>query len=44
MFRLLVLLTKGNPTLARRPVLVSTLKEGRKMVQVSGLSSDEQSI
>ncbi|CAM9484206.1 unnamed protein product, partial [Sphacelaria rigidula] len=33
-FRLLVLLTKGNPSLGRRVVLVSALKEGKKMVQV----------
>ncbi|CAM9771375.1 unnamed protein product [Hapterophycus canaliculatus] len=34
MFRLLVLFTKGNPTLARRLVLVSALREGKKIMQV----------
>lgn len=39
-FKLLVSLTKGNPSLARRPVLVSTLRDGKKMLQVSeGLKS-----
>eukprot|EP00903_Cladosiphon_okamuranus_P011447 g10784.t1 len=34
MFRLLIQFTKGNPTLARRPVLVSALRESKKIVQV----------
>lgn len=34
-FKLLVSLTKGNPSLARRPVLVSTLRDGKKVLQVS---------
>lgn len=38
-FKLLVSLTKGNPSLARRPVLVSTLRDGKKMLQVCGVPS-----
>lgn len=34
MFRLLIQFTRGNPTLARRPVLVSALRESKKIVQV----------
>eukprot|EP00752_Nemacystus_decipiens_P018674 g16742.t1 len=34
MFRLLIQFTKGNPTLTRRPVLVSALRESKKIVQV----------
>lgn len=34
MFRLLIQFTKGNPTLARRPVLVSALRESKKIFQV----------
>lgn len=34
MFRLLIQFTKGNPTLARRLVLVSALRESKKIVQV----------
>lgn len=33
-FRLLVLFTKGNPTLSRRLVLVSALRESKKIMQV----------
>ena len=32
-FRLLVGLTKGNPTLSRRPALLAVLKEGKKFLQ-----------
>eukprot|EP00904_Undaria_pinnatifida_P010786 jgi/Undpi1/6838/HiC_scaffold_21.g09314.m1 len=33
-FRLLVMFTKGNPTLSKRPVLLSVLKEGKRILQV----------
>lgn len=35
MLRLLILFTKGNPTLSRRLVLVSALRESKKIMQVS---------
>lgn len=33
-FRLLIQFTRGNPTLARRLILVSALRESKKIVQV----------
>lgn len=41
MFRLLVLFTKGNPTLARRLVLVSALREGKKIMQVGTVGAQK---
>ncbi|CAM9766326.1 unnamed protein product, partial [Ectocarpus sp. 12 AP-2014] len=34
MLKLLILFTKGNPTLSRRLVLVSALRESKKIMQV----------
>lgn len=33
-FRLLMVFTKGNATLARRPVLMAALRDGKKILQV----------